>query len=77
MSERLDYIRKHFEEQEKIKVEVPVFISETSKGNVHYYFTGRRCGYDFKHGIAWVDRKDIHHFEGQQHYIIHNGKEDK
>jgi hypothetical protein len=65
MSDRLDYIREHFEEQEKVKVEVPAFFSETRKGNVHYYFDGRRNGFDFRHGITWIDRKDLHLFEGQ------------
>lgn len=72
--DRLEYIRKHYAEQEKVKVEIPVFISETAKGNVHYYFDGRRNGYDFKRGIAQVDRRDVHLFEGH-HYIIHDGRE--
>lgn len=76
MSERLDYIREYFQKQEAVKVEVPQFISETTRGKIISYFTGRRYGYDFKHGISWVDRKDLHLFKGQ-HYIIHDGEENK
>jgi hypothetical protein len=75
-NDRLNYIKSYFAAQEKVKVEVPVFISETNKGRVHHYFDGRRYGYDFRHGIAWVERKDVHLFEGQ-HYIIHDGRDEK
>lgn len=76
MNDRLNQIKEYYKKQERVKVEVPVFISETSIGKVKHYFEGRRYGYDFKHGITWVDRKDLHQFEGQ-HFIIHDGKEDK
>ncbi|WP_409253852.1 hypothetical protein V1502_08125 [Bacillus sp. SCS-153A] len=74
MSDRLEHIREYFSKQEKVKVEVRVFIAETNRGKVHHYFEGRRYGYEFKRGIAWVDRKDLHKFQ-EKHFIIHEGKE--
>ncbi|MED4037046.1 hypothetical protein [Niallia taxi] len=69
-TDRLEMIKAYYAKEEKVKVEVPVFISETTKGKVHRYFNGTRAGYQFKHGIAWVDRKDLHKFR-DQHFIIH------
>ncbi|MDI2586612.1 hypothetical protein OR571_05555 [Psychrobacillus sp. NEAU-3TGS] len=69
-TDRLEAIRAYFAEEEKIKVEVPVKISKTIKGDVHHYFNGDRAGYKFRHGIAWVERNDLHKFRGL-HFIIH------
>jgi hypothetical protein len=76
MSDRLEYIKEFYENQEKVKVEVPVFVSKTTRGKVLSYFNGRRYGYDFKHGVTWVDRKDLHLFE-DKHFVIHDGREGK
>ncbi|MGE6488789.1 hypothetical protein [Paenisporosarcina sp. NPDC076898] len=69
-SDRLEAIKAYFANEEKVKVEVPVKISKTSKGDVHHYFNGERAGYKFRHGIAWVERIDLHKFR-DQHFIIH------
>lgn len=76
MNDRLNHIKEYYKKQERVKVEVPVFISETSVGKVKHYFEGHRYGYKFNHGFALVDRKDIHLFEGK-HFIVHDGKEDR
>jgi hypothetical protein len=69
-NDRLKYLQSYFENQ-KVKVTVPPVESMTSKGKVVYYFEGKRCGYDFKRGVAFVDKKDIHKFkESYPHMII-------
>jgi hypothetical protein len=71
--DRLEYLKSYF--IELVKVEVPVYKSQTNKGEVHYYFNQSRYGYDFKHGIAWVKKEDLHKFRNQPQFIIHEEKE--
>jgi hypothetical protein len=75
---RLKYIKEYFNKQGKIKVEVPAQISKTTKGNIIYRFNGYRCGYLFKDGVAYVERKDLHLFlKSFPHMIINEGEEIK
>lgn len=72
-TDRLNFIKAYFSVEEKVKVEVPPTVSETSKGKVVKYFEGKRCGYDFKHGFSMVERKDLHLFRTHYpHFIIHD-----
>lgn len=71
--DRLQAIKIFFADEEKVKIEVPVKISETSKGRVLHFFNGERHGYNFRHGITWVERKDLYKFR-DQHYIIHDNE---
>jgi hypothetical protein len=73
--ERLAYL-KDFLENDKVKVEFPVFISQTSKGEVHRYFEGERFGYTFRHGVSYVDKKDLYKFQKAypNFIIIHKGE---
>lgn len=70
----MEAIKAYFAKEEKVKVEVPVQIRETTKGNVHTYFDGERAGYKFNRGIAWIGRVDLFKFRGQ-HFIIHDTEE--
>jgi hypothetical protein len=70
--ERLAYLKDYLE-NDKVKVAFPVYISQTSKGTVHYYFEGLRFGYTFKHGFSMVDKKDLFKFkEAYPNIIIHD-----
>ncbi|MBN3553304.1 hypothetical protein JYA63_03435 [Fictibacillus nanhaiensis] len=74
--DRLDFIRNYYANQEKVKVEVLPSISKTTKGNVVHKFNGKRAGYEFKHGVAYVDAKDVHLFRNSLPYmVIHDKKE--
>ncbi|WNF35683.1 hypothetical protein RJD24_14640 [Bacillaceae bacterium IKA-2] len=70
-SERLYYLRKYFDNS-LVKVEIPVFVSETNRGKVYTYFDGERLGYKFNRGVAMVEKKDLHLFRTNfPHMIIH------
>lgn len=71
----MDFIRDYFKNQH-VTAEIPAFVSETTKGKITHRFNGKRLGYDFKNGVAVIDRKDIQKFrEYYPHIIIHDGKE--
>ncbi|MFB5196152.1 hypothetical protein ACE198_14685 [Neobacillus sp. KR4-4] len=74
--DRLHYLQNYFDNQ-LVKVEVPVYKSETTKGTVHYYFNDSRYGYQFNHGIAWVEREDLYRFRNQPQFIIHDKEGEK
>jgi hypothetical protein len=73
-NERLQYLQSYFNNQ-KVKIEVLAQSSHTSKGTIIYRFNGRRNNYDFKDGIAFVEKKDVHLFQ-HQHYVIHTNEKD-
>lgn len=60
MTDRLEAIRKYHQQQSMVKVEMPPTFSKTTKGTVTIRFNGKRCGYTFKDGVAWVHRKDLY-----------------
>lgn len=72
--DRIEMIKAYYAKQEKVKVESPPHISKTTQGNIVRYFTGKREGYDFVDGVAYVDKHDVHKFRGQ-HFIIHEYEE--
>jgi hypothetical protein len=73
--DRIKHIKEYFSKQGKVKVEVPAQISKTNKGNIIYRFNGYRCGYLFKDGIAYVERKDLQLFiKSFPHMIINEGE---
>lgn len=72
--DRLKYLQSFFNENEKVKVEIP----PVRTGNVVRYFDDYRCGHKFTRGIAWVERKDLHKFRNNYpkgYFIIHDGQE--
>jgi hypothetical protein len=74
-NERIDYLKEYFN-NEKVKVEVPVQMTQTSKGMVLHIFSGERLGYRFRNGFSMVLKKDLHLFrENYPHFIIHDDEE--
>jgi hypothetical protein len=73
--DRLDFIRNYYANQEKVKIEVLPAISQTTKGNIVKKFNGKRAGYEFKDGVAYVEVKDVHLFRNSfPHMVIHDKK---
>lgn len=58
-TDRLEAIKAYFDAEEKVKVIIPPTVSETTKGKVTRYFTGKRGNYEFRNGWAMVDRKHV------------------
>lgn len=72
--DRIEMIKAYYAKQEKVKVEIPPQVTKTTQGNVvHYPKNGKRIGYDFKDGVAYVDKADLYKFRGQ-HFIIHENE---
>jgi formate-dependent nitrite reductase cytochrome c552 subunit len=70
-TDRIEMIKAYYANMTKVKVEIPPQITKTTQGNVvHYAKDGKRAGYHFKDGVAYVDKHDVHKFRGQI-YIIH------
>ena len=58
-TDRLEAIKAYLAEEEKVKVLIPPTVSETSKGKVIRYFTGKRGNYEFRNGWAMVDKQHV------------------
>lgn len=67
---RENMIREYYAKGDSVKVTIPPTISKTYKGNVVTRFNGKRCGYDFKDGVAMVKREDLHKFRKYKPAII-------
>lgn len=68
--ERLQYLKSYFAQEEKVKVELPPSTRENNGVTIISHFDGTRCGYKFKRGIAWFERKDVHKIKAMYPNII-------
>ena len=69
-NERLQYLQNYFAQEGKVKMELPPSIRENNGVTIRSYLDGTRCGYTFKQGIAWFERKDVHKIKAMYPNII-------